>query len=284
MPKVTVPGIMRMKPAGRRISMLTAYDATFASILDTAGVDILLVGDSLGMVVQGLDSTIPVTLEEMIYHTRIVARGRRRALVVGDMPFLSYQVSPTEAVANAGRLLKEGGAEAVKLEGGVTMAPTIEAIATMDIPVMGHIGLTPQSVHRMGGFRVQGRTRGHRAGDRERLLDDARAVERAGAFAVVLEGIPLDLAAEITATLEIPTIGIGAGVACDGQVLVMHDLLGLTEHSPKFARRFADLRTAAGEAVRSYLEAVAAGTFPGDDESYHTLVPVAGPARTASRG
>ena len=192
--KITVPDILRVKGQCERIAMLTAYDATFAAILDAAGVDILLVGDSLGMVVQGLDSTIPVTLDEMIYHTRCVTRGRRRALVVGDMPFLSYQVSPEQAVANAGRMLKEGGAEAVKLEGGVAMARTIEAIARVDIPVMGHIGLTPQSVHRMGGYKVQGRTHGQRAGDRERLVDDARAVEAAGAFALVLEGIPRDLA------------------------------------------------------------------------------------------
>jgi 3-methyl-2-oxobutanoate hydroxymethyltransferase len=282
--KVTVPDILRVKAQGGRITMLTAYDATFAAILDAAGVDILLVGDSLGMVVQGLDSTIPVTLDEMIYHTRLVTRGRRRALVVADLPFLSYQVSPEHAVANAGRFLKEGDAEAVKLEGGVTMARTIEAIATVDIPVMGHIGLTPQSVHRMGGYKVQGRTRGHRAGDRERILDDARAVEAAGAFALVLEGIPRDLAEEITAMLEIPTIGIGAGPACDGQVLVMHDLLGLAERTPKFARRFADLRAEVLRAVRGYVEEVVTGRFPNDDECYHSLVPVAEPARSGARG
>jgi 3-methyl-2-oxobutanoate hydroxymethyltransferase len=278
---VTVPDILRMKAQGHRLTMLTAYDATFAAILDAAGVDILLVGDSLGMVVQGLDSTIPVTLEEMIYHTRLVARGRRRALVVGDLPFLSYQVSPEQAVASAGRLLKDGGAEAVKLEGGVRVARAIEAIAAVDIPVMGHIGLTPQSVHRMGGYKVQGRTHGHRAGDRERIVDDARAVEAAGAFALVLEGIPRDLAEAITGMVAIPTIGIGAGPGCDGQVLVMHDLLGLAERTPKFARRFADLRTEALRAARSWIEEVAAGRCPNDDESYHSLVPVAEPARSA---
>jgi 3-methyl-2-oxobutanoate hydroxymethyltransferase len=272
--KVTVPDVVRMKGGRRRISMLTAYDASFARILDDCGVDILLVGDSLGMVVQGLDSTLPVTLDEMIYHTRAVTRGSRYALVVGDMPFLSYQVSVQEAVANAGRFVKEGGAEAVKLEGGLTMARTIEAIATVDIPVMGHIGLTPQSVHRMGGFRVQGRRHGKGPGNRERLLDDARAVEAAGAFAIVLEGIPLDLAEEITRELTIPTIGIGAGASCDGQVLVIHDLLGLSERTPKFARRFADLREETARAVRSYIDAVSEGTFPSDAESYHSIAPV----------
>jgi 3-methyl-2-oxobutanoate hydroxymethyltransferase len=244
----------------------------------------LLVGDSLGMVVQGLDSTLPVTLEEMVYHTRTVARGTRYALVVGDMPFLSYQVSAQEAVANAGRLVKEGAAQAVKLEGGITMARTIEAIATVDIPVMGHIGLTPQSVHRMGGFRVQGRRHGKGPGNRERLLDDARAVEAAGAFALVLEGIPLDLAEEITAELTIPTIGIGAGAHCDGQVLVMHDLLGLSERTPKFARRFTDLRAEIVRAVRSYIDEVSAGTFPSDAESYHAITPVAQKGKSEEHG
>ena len=282
--KVTVPDVVRMKAAGRRISMLTAYDASFARILDECGVDILLVGDSLGMVVQGLDSTLPVTMDEMVYHTRAVLRGTRYALVVGDMPFLSYQVSIQEAVANAGRLVKEGGAEAVKLEGGLTMARTIEAITTVDIPVMGHIGLTPQSVHRMGGFRVQGRRHGKGPGNRERLLDDARAVEAAGAFAIVLEGIPLDLAEEITRELTIPTIGIGAGASCDGQVLVIHDLLGLSERTPKFARRFADLRAETARAVRSYIDAVSAGTFPSDAESYHSITPVAQTEKNQQHG
>ncbi len=282
--KVTVPDVMRMKAPRRRITMLTAYDATFAAILDESGVDVLLVGDSLGMVVQGLDSTLPVTMDEMVYHTRMVSRARRRALVVADLPFLSYQVGVAAAVANAGRLVKEGGAEAVKLEGGLTMAPTIEAMTAVDIPVMGHIGLTPQSIHRMGGFRVQGRGRGHRAGDRERLLDDARAVESAGAFAVVLEGMPLDLAAEITTMVQIPTIGIGAGAGCDGQVLVLHDLLGLSVRTPKFARRFAELRTETTRAVHAYVDAVTAGTFPRDDESYHALLPVATATRSGGRG
>ena len=282
--KMTVPDVVRTKAAGRRISMLTAYDASFARILDECGVDILLVGDSLGMVIQGLDSTLPVTLDEMVYHTRMVTRGSHYALVVGDMPFLSYQVSVSEAVANAGRLVKEGGAEAVKLEGGLTMARTVEAITTIDIPVMGHIGLTPQSVHRMGGFRVQGRRHGKGPGNRERLLDDARAIEAAGAFAVVLEGIPLDLAEEITAAVAIPTIGIGAGPGCNGQVLVMHDLLGFSERTPKFARRFADLRAEISRAVRTYIEEVGAGTFPSDAESYHSIEPVSRSAKKEQRG
>jgi 3-methyl-2-oxobutanoate hydroxymethyltransferase len=273
--KVTVPELRRMKESGERITMLTAYDGPFARILDECGVDVLLVGDSLGMVVQGLDSTLPVTMDEMVYHTRMVARGRRRALVVADLPFLSYQVGVPGAIANAGRLLKEGGAEAVKLEGGTAMARTIEAIVAVDIPVMGHIGLTPQSVHRMGGHRVQGRRPGHAPGQRDRLLDDARALEAAGAFSVVLEGIPLDLARDITAKLSIPTIGIGAGAGCDGQVLVLHDLLGLSEKTPKFARRFADLRTETARAVSAYITEVRAGTFPADAESFHSILPVA---------
>ena len=223
---------------------LTAYDFPFGRIADEAGVDVILVGDSLGMVVQGMETTLPVTMDEMIYHCRMVARARRRALLVCDLPFLSYQVSPTDAVANAGRLIKEGAAEAVKLEGGVAMADTIRAIASVDIPVMGHIGLTPQSVHRMGGHKVQGQRRGERPGQRDRVIEDALAVEDAGAFAVVLEGMPLDLAAEITARLTIPTIGIGAGPHCDGQILVLHDVLGLCDRFvPKFAKRYAELWT-----------------------------------------
>lgn len=272
--KVTVPEIARMKEAGERITMLTAYDFAFARLLDAAGVDIILVGDSLGMVVQGLETTLSVTLDEMIYHTRMVARGRQRALLVADMPFLSYQVSPPRAIAAAGRLLKEGGAEAVKLEGGVSIARTIAALTAVDIPVMGHVGLTPQSVHRMGGHRVQGRRPGRRPGERERVIEDARAVEEAGAFAVVLEGIPLDLAREITARLSVPTIGIGAGPYCDGQVLVMHDLLGLGDESPRFAKRYAELGEAAREATRAFVAEVRAGKFPTDAHSYHSLVAV----------
>jgi 3-methyl-2-oxobutanoate hydroxymethyltransferase len=213
--KVTVPEIGKMKQAGKKITSLTAYDYSFAKILDEAGIDILLVGDSLGSVIQGQESTLPVTLDEMVYHTRAVVRGRKRALVVADMPFLSFQVSVEEAKRNAGRFLQEGGAEAVKLEGGVVVLQTIQAIVRMGVPVMGHVGLTPQWIHRFGGYRVQGKEKA----EREAVLKDALAVEEAGAFSVVLEGIPADLAREITQRLSIPTIGIGAGVNCDGQVL-----------------------------------------------------------------
>jgi len=273
--KVTVPDILKRKGSGDPIVALTAYDYPFGRIADEAGVDLILVGDSLGMVVQGLDSTLPVTMDEMVYHCRMVARARRRALLVGDLPFLSYQVSVADAVANAGRLIKDGAVEAVKLEGGLPMADTIRAIANVDIPVMGHIGLTPQSVHRMGGHRVQGQRRGDRAGQRDRLLDDALAVEDAGAFALVLEGMPLDLAAEITDRLTIPTIGIGAGPHCDGQILVLHDVLGLCDRvSPKFAKRYAELWQAAGDAIGAYAREVRSGTFPSDAHSFHSLVPV----------
>ncbi len=267
--KVTVPDVARMKAAGERITMVTAYDCAFARLLDQAGVDLLLVGDSLGMVVQGLETTLPVTLDEMIYHTRMVARGAHRALVVGDLPFGAYQTGPTQALESAIRLVKEGGAQAVKLEGGLPMARTIEAIAVIDVPVMGHVGLTPQSVHRMGGHRVQGRRHGHGAGERERVLDDARAVQEAGAFAVVLECIPLDLAAEITAELKIPTIGIGAGAHCDGQVLVLHDLLGLSaDWTPRFAKRYAELGQEVVRAAETYVREVKEGTFPTDAQAF----------------
>lgn len=263
--RVTVPALARMKRAGQPIVMLTAYDFPFARILDEAGVDVLLVGDSLGTCVQGHPSTLPVTLDEMIYHCRMVARGSRRALVVSDMPFGSYQAGVDDAVANACRLIKEGGAHAVKLEGGERVADRIAAISRMDVPVMAHIGLTPQSVHRMGGYRVQGRD----ARSRDRLLHDARAVQEAGAFALVLEGIPRDLAPEISAVLEIPTIGIGAGLACDGQVLVLHDLVGLgLEPPPRFARQYVSLAEIVGRAARMYAEDVRQQKFPSDHESY----------------
>jgi 3-methyl-2-oxobutanoate hydroxymethyltransferase len=270
--KVTVPEIAAAKASGRPIVALTAYDFPFARLVDEAGVDLILVGDSLGMVVQGLSNTIPVTMDEIVYHARMVARARRRALIVVDLPFLSYQVSPTEAVANAGRLLKDGCAEAVKLEGGCAVAETIRRIADVDIPVMGHIGLTPQSVHRMGGHKVQGRRHGHGAGQRERLLDDALAVEDAGAFALVLEGIPLDLAAEITDRLSIPTIGIGAGPHCGGQILVLHDVLGLSDgFSPRFAKRYAELHRDARAAIESYAAEVRARAFPTTAHSFQSL-------------
>jgi len=263
--KITVPEIVKKKRRGEKITCLTAYDYSFARILDEAGVDILLVGDSLGCVVQGQPNTLPVTMEDMIYHTRAVARGCRRALLVGDLPFLSYQVSREEAVRNAGRLLQEAGAEAVKLEGGVAQRDTIEAITRTAIPVMGHIGLTPQSVHAFGGYRIQGKEKE----TRNRILSDARAVEEAGAFAVVLEGMPADLAGEITAQLTIPTIGIGAGADCDGQVLVIHDMLGLfDDFTPKFVKRYADLKQTMNGAVKNFISDVRECKFPGPEHSF----------------
>ena len=262
--KTIMPDLARMKADGSRIVMITAYDALFARIFDEAGVDVLLVGDSLGQVVLGHPDTLNVTMDDMVRHTGAAARGRRRALLVSDMPFLSYQAGVPDAIRNAGRLL-QAGAEGVKLEGGRNAAETIRAIARVDIPVMGHIGLTPQSVHRMGGYRVQGKT----DTQRERLLDDAAAVQEAGAFAVVLEGMPSALAAEITESLTIPTIGIGAGPRCDGQVLVMQDLLGLfDEFRPKFVRRFGELRQPVSDAVTAYAAAVREGTFPGKEHSF----------------
>ena len=283
--KVTVPEIVAAKAGGKRLVAITAYDFPFARIVDEAGVDVVLVGDSLGMVVQGLETTIPVTMDEMIYHCRMVTRARRRALVAADLPFLSYQVNADAAVTNAGRLLKEGGAEAVKLEGGCVVAETIRRLTAVDIPVMGHIGLTPQSVHRMGGHKVQGRRHGHGPGQRERLIEDALAVESAGAFAVVLEGIPLDLAAELTQRLSIPTIGIGAGPHCDGQILVLHDVLGLCERfAPKFAKRYAELWTVAVDAVRDYARDVRSGSFPTAAHSFHSLQSVPPVTPVAAEG
>jgi len=263
--KITTPHIVKMKGRGEKITCLTAYDYAFARILDEAGVEMLLVGDSLGCVVQGNHNTLAVTMDEMIYHTRLVARGRQRALVIGDMPFLSYQVSKEKALANAGRFLQEGGAEAVKLEGGVTMQGTIEALVKIGIPVMGHIGLTPQSVHQFGGYKVQGRDKERR----EAVLHDAVAVEDAGAFSLVLEGMPVDLAEEITGRLTIPTIGIGAGIGCDGQVLVIHDMLGLfDDFQPKFVKRYADLKSIMLGAVKSYISDVKEKKFPTKEHSF----------------
>ncbi len=262
--RITVRSLAKRKRAGECIAMLTAYDFTFARIFDAAGIDVILVGDSLGNVVQGRDTTLPVTLDEVIYHTRLVSRGVERALLIGDMPFGSYQIGPEDALRNAVRLVKEGGAQAVKLEGGRNAASAIERIVAAEVPVMGHVGLTPQSVHRMGGLRVQGR--GDRG--RARVLEDARVVQEAGAFSVVLEGIPADLAAEITAALSIPTIGIGAGSACDGQVLVMHDLLGLSDWCPSFVKQYANLGALTSQAARAFAEEVANGKFPDDEHSY----------------
>ena len=265
---VTVPALRRMKRKGERITMVTAYDATFARLFDEAGVEVLLVGDSLGMVVQGRDSTLPVTIDEVIYHCRAVARGTRRAHIVGDMPFLSWQLSPEEALRNAGRFLSEGGAQAVKLEGGVTAAATIARVVQAGIPVMAHVGLTPQSVHAMGGFRVQGKTESAA----ERVLEDAKAVADAGAYALVLEGIPTDLAQRITDAISIPTIGIGAGAHCDGQVLVCYDLLGLTpDLRPKFVKRYAEFFEDGVAAARKYRDEVREGQFPGEEHGFGSV-------------
>ena len=262
--RVTVPSLLSRKQRGEAIRMLTAYDCTFARIFDAAGIDVLLVGDSLGNVVQGRDTTLPVTLDETVYHTCMVARGASRALVVADMPFGSYQVSGEEAVRNAVRCVKEGGAHAVKLEGGTAVAETLARLVRAEIPVMGHVGLTPQAVHRMGGHRVQGRSQE----SAERVVEDAYAVQEAGAFAVVLEGMPAELARAVTEQLEIPTIGIGAGVHCDGQVLVMHDMLGLSDWTPSFVKPYASLGAVASQAARLFAEEVSERKFPDLEHSY----------------
>ena len=261
----TVLDIQKMKADGEKITVLTCYDYATARIMDGCGIDMMLVGDSVGVVCAGYDNTLPVTMEEMIYHTRAVMRAEPKALVVSDMPFLSYQTDLATARLNAGRLIKEGGAAAVKLEGGLNAVSAIEAIVAMDIPVMGHIGLTPQSLHRMGGYRVQGR----KEEQAEKLLADARAVEGAGAFAVVLEGIPMQLAERITHELTIPTIGIGAGPNCDAQVLVIHDILGLCEkYSPKFVKQYVDLKPIMAEAINAYIAEVKGGAFPTEGHSF----------------
>jgi 3-methyl-2-oxobutanoate hydroxymethyltransferase len=258
---MTVPEFLAAKARGQKLAVLTAYDYTMARIVDEAGVDAILVGDSLGMVVQGQPNCLGVTLEEMLYHTRLVARGTRRALLIADMPFMSFQVSVDEAVRNAGRFLKEAGAHAVKLEGGVRMADRIAAIVRADIPVMGHVGLTPQSIRRLGGFRVQR--------DAGRLLEDAKAVEDAGAFSLVIECVPADLAAQITAAVKIPTIGIGAGPTCDGQVLVLHDMLNLfPDLKPKFVKTYGDVGGEIGRAVKQYCSEVREGEFPGEGRGF----------------
>jgi 3-methyl-2-oxobutanoate hydroxymethyltransferase len=263
--KVTRTVLQQMKRQQRRIVMVTAYDYPFARLADQAGADILLVGDTLGMVVLGFDSTLPVTMEHMLHHTQAVSRAKPKAMVVGDLPFMSYQVSPEEALRNAGRMLQEAGAEAVKLEGGQKVLPMVEAITRADIPVMGHLGLTPQSVHQLGGYHVQGRE----AAAAERLLRDARLLQEAGCFALVLEAIPDSLAAQVQADLSIPVIGIGAGAACDGQVLVLHDLLGLyDDFVPRFVKRYADLAGVTVAALESYIHDVRTGSFPGPEHSY----------------
>jgi 3-methyl-2-oxobutanoate hydroxymethyltransferase len=264
-----------MATRGQRIVMVTAYDATFARMLDEGGADILLVGDSLGNVVQGRDTTLPVTLEEMLYHCRCVARGARRAHLVGDMPFMSYQVSPERALENAGRFLAEGDMHAVKLEGGIEVAETIRRIVNAGIPVMGHVGLTPQSVHAMGGFRVQGKDED----DAERVLRDAKAVADAGAYAMVLEGIPAALATRIRTQVPVPTIGIGAGPDCDGQVLVCYDMLGLTpERVPRFVKMYENLFERGVRAMKSYADEVRNGSFPTAAHSFGASAPAPAPA------
>jgi 3-methyl-2-oxobutanoate hydroxymethyltransferase len=259
--QVTVPDFQGAKARGQRLTLLTAYDYTMARLLDAAGVDSILVGDSLGMVVQGQPDSLSVTLDEMIYHTRLVMRGVQRALVVADLPFMTYQVSPQQALENAGRLVKESGVHAVKLEGGVRSAAAVQAITTADIPLMGHIGLTPQSVRRLGGFKVQR--------DAARLLDDAQAIEAAGAFALVVECVPSDLAARITEAVKIPTIGIGAGPHCDGQILVTPDLLGLFDDlKPRFVKQYADLGSEVRQAVTAYCREVREGVFPAPEHGF----------------
>jgi 3-methyl-2-oxobutanoate hydroxymethyltransferase len=269
--KVTVPELLQRKSTAadstkKKITCLTAYDYPTGRLMDEAGVDVVLVGDSVAMVALGYDSTLPLTLDEALHHTKAVRRGVKRALLVADMPFGTYQGDVHEALRNAVRFVKEAGAEAVKVEGGERRLEVIARLTEAEIPVMGHVGLTPQSVNAMGGYRVQGKT----AGGAEQLLRDARAVEAAGAFAMVLEGIPRELAAEITRNAQIPTIGIGAGPDCDGQILVLHDMLGLTfQEPPKFARRYANVGEAISQAVREYCADVQSGNFPSDAESYH---------------
>src|ERR1700756_5411125 len=272
--KITVPDLLERKARGAgfyskpdKITCLTAYDYPTARLLDEAGVDVILVGDSVGMVALGYDTTLPVTLDEMLHHTRAVRRGTRRALVVADMPYGSYHTDTAESLRNAGRFVKEAGAEAVKVEGGERRLELIARLTEAEIPVMGHVGLTPQSVNALGGYRVQGKT----VDSAEQLLRDARAVEAAGAFAIVLEAVPRELATQITRELRIPTIGIGAGPDCDGQILVVHDMLGLTFHPvPKFARKYANVGEIISGAVREYAADVRTGNFPTDNESYHS--------------
>jgi len=263
--KVTTASLRAMKASGTRIVTLTAYDFTIARLLDNAGVDVVLVGDSVGTVVQGHGTTVPVTMDQMVYHASLVSRAVTRALVIGDMPFLSYQVCAEDALRNAGRLLKEGGVEAIKVEGGRAICDTVRRLVDAGIAVMGHVGLTPQSIHQFGSYRV----RGDDEAQAQQILDDARALAKAGAFALVLEKVPAGLAKAITAELPVPTIGIGAGLDCDGQVLVTHDMLGLfTAFRPRFVRRYAELAATIDQSVRLYGDDVRNGRFPGPAESY----------------
>jgi 3-methyl-2-oxobutanoate hydroxymethyltransferase len=265
MPNITIHDFLKKKSEKKKITMLTAYDYPFAKIVDEAGIDGIIVGDSVGMVVQGLDNTLPVTMDELIYHTKIVARAVENTFVIGDLPFMSYQASIEEAIRNAGRFLKEAGASAVKIEGGSEVADRIRAMTKSDIPVMAHIGLTPQSIHRMGGYKVQGKTEE----SAKRLLEEAHIAEDAGAFSLLLEAIPLNLAKRITEELSIPTIGIGAGPYCDGQVLVLHDVIGLFERFlPKFAKQYVNIKDLALQAIRIYREEVEKGIFPSEEQSF----------------
>jgi 3-methyl-2-oxobutanoate hydroxymethyltransferase len=263
--KITTTKLIEMKTKGEKIAMLTGYDYGMAKLLNEAGIEVILVGDSLGMVKMGYDSTIPVTMEDILYHTKMVRRGNSNALLVADMPFMSYEVTEEEAVVNAGKLVKAGGAEAVKIEGGTAIIPQIKAMVAAKIAVMGHLGLTPQAIHQIGGYKVQGRN----DEAAEKLIADAKALEEAGIFALVLECIPEGLAKEITAQLSIPTIGIGAGFYCDGQVLVLDDILGIyAEFKPKFVKRYINLRPQILKAIKEYREEVKGGTFPGEDNIY----------------
>jgi len=263
--KITTSTLKEMKEKGEKITMLTAYDALMASQIDESGIDMILVGDSVANVLLGYDNTIPATMEQMLHHSRAVTRSVRRALVVGDMPFMSYQISARDAVSNAGRFLKEARVEAVKLEGGNEVSDTIKKITTAGIPVMGHLGLTPQSVHQFGGYGI----RGEGGSEAQKIIEDARGLEEAGAFAIVLEKIPALLAAKITKKLKIPTIGIGAGIDCDGQVLVTHDMLGMFEKfKPKFSKRYAELATGAKTAYKEYIKEVKEKKFPAEEHSY----------------
>mgnify|MGYP002628459099 CR=1 FL=1 len=263
--KVTTQSLIDMKAEGRRISALTAYDYLMAQALDESGIDVILVGDSAAMVIQGRNTTVPVTMEQMLYHSQVVAKGVQRALVVGDLPFLSYQVNSDEALRNAGRMVKEALVEAVKVEGGRTIAPTVKRLVEVGIPVMGHLGLTPQSIHKFGTYRV----RATEPDEAEQLRADALALQDAGAFAIVIEKVPAELATAIAAELEVPIIGIGAGGGCDGQILVSHDMLGLyTKFHPRFVRRYAELGQAMRDAFASYIKDVQDGQFPDENESY----------------
>ena len=262
---VTVSHIVQAKAAGRKISSITCYDATFARLIEATGVDLVLVGDSLGNVMLGYDNTLPVTMDDMIHHTAAVTRVLRRPFVCADMPFLSYNLSVEQALTNAGRLVQKGGAQAVKLEGGASLVPQIKALVQAGIPVMGHLGLTPQSVHAMGGYRVQGRG----AEAAKRIMDDALTLQEAGIFSLVLEMVPAELAGRITAALKVPTIGIGAGPQCDGQILVLHDLLGFDdEFNPKFLKKYAKLGGVIRDAVNAYDQDVKAGSFPAAEHSF----------------